>query len=199
MLLNRMREDVHDFYLKLRMLDRMIESVEFERAYESAVDFRMLKLGMEELDIDIIKFFILLNRDPGELSGRELRRAARHYNVAFWSRLSKEELIDEVTNAGQHSRTREIARQVDLLSNPSEDTARDANGIHTSSGGATLSRRIGIYNLSADAARVASSLRCKSIGSREHVGEHDSDGSHRPEGAEDTGEVTNGPQILLES
>lgn len=199
MLLNRMREDVHDFYLKLRMLDRIIETEEFERAYESAVDFRMLKVGIEQLDIDIIKFFILLNRDPGELSFRELRRAAKHYNVAFWSRLTKFELIKEVTDAGFNCRTCEIARQIDILSGFGEHQTSNANRRDTSPGGATLSCHLGLYSISADAARVARSLRCKSIGPGSHVGEHGSTGNKGPSGAEDSGERTNGPQILLES
>lgn len=199
MLLNRMREDVHDFYLKLRMLDRIIETEEFERAYESAVDFRMLKLGIETLDIDIIKFFILLNRDPGELSFRELRRAARHYNVAFWSRLSKTELIDEVTNAGFNCRTREIDRQVDILFNSGGHQTPDAYGGDSLAGCAIVSQRVGLYSMSDAAARVASRLRREGTGNGEHVGEHGDARSPRTSGTEDTGEVTNGPSILLES
>ena len=128
MLLNRIQEDVHDFYLKLRMLDRLIDTIEFERAYETAVDYRMLKLGLEQLDMEIIKFFITLNRDPGELSHRELRRVAKHYNVPHWSRLSKPELIEEVTNAGQYAADREISRQVDLLSDSRKNKAFNADG-----------------------------------------------------------------------
>lgn len=198
MLLNRLREDVHEFYLKLRMLDRILETIEFERAYESAVDFRLLKLGIETLDIGIIKFFILLNRDPGELSLRELRRAARHYNVAFWSRLTKFELIDEVTDAGLNSRIREIARQIDFLSNASKDKTSDANRSHASSGRATISQHVGIYSVSAEAATVASRLRRKSISPGENVGKYETDRSDRTSGTEDTGERTNGPPILLE-
>ncbi len=163
MLLNRLKEDVHEFYLKLRMLDRILDTIEFERAYESAVDFRMLKLGIETLDVDIIKFFILLNRDPGELSLRELRRAARHYNVAFWSRLTKLELINEVTDAGLKCRTCEIARQIDLLSDPRTDKASNAYGGNSPTGGTVISLNVGIYSVSAEAARVASRLRSKSI------------------------------------
>ncbi len=199
MLLNRLREDVHEFYLKLRMLDRILETIEFERAYEIAVDFRILKLGIESLDVDLIKFFILLNRDPGELSLRELRRAARHYNVAFWSRLTKLELIKEVTDAGLNCRACEIARQIDLLSDSSGDQTPDANRRNPSSGVAVVSLHVGIYHLSADAARVASCLRRKSTGARTDVGEHDAHGNNRTPRAEDSGEVTNGPPILLES
>lgn len=185
--LNRMREDIHDFYLKLRMLDRIIETVEFERSYEYAVDFRMLKSGIETLDIDIIKFFILLNRDPGELSLRELRRAARHYNVAYWSRLTRNELIEEVTDAGQHSRTREVDRQIDILSNFSPDKTSDADRGDLSSGGAVISQRIGLYSMSPKAAAMASRLRREKISSGTHVGEHEIDGSRRSTGTEDIG------------
>lgn len=199
MLLNRIQEDIHEFYLKMRMLDRLIETIEFERAYESAVDFRMLRLGIEQLDMDIIKFFITLNRDPGELSYRELRRVAKHYNVPHWSRLSKPELIEEVTNAGQYAADREISRQVDLLSNIGTDKARNADGSDPLAGRATISRHIGIYRCSSQAATMASCLRSKSIGTRRDVGEHDDDGSDRTPRAEDTREVTNGPPIVLES
>ncbi len=187
MLLNRLREDAHEFYLKLRMLDRILETIEFERAYEAAVDFRMLKLGIESLDVDIIKFFILLNRDPGELSLRELRRAARHYNIPFWSRLTKLELINEVTDARLNCRTCEIARQIDLLSNPVGNKAPDANRGNPLTGCATISCRLGLYYLSADAARVESRLRSKRIGAREHVDDLLNDGSNRAEGTEDSG------------
>lgn len=199
MLLNRIREDVHEFYLKMRMLDRIVDTIEFERAYETAVDFRMLKLGIEQLDIEIIKFFIILNRDPGELSHRELRRIAKHYNVPHWSRLSKPELIDEVTHAGQYAADREISRQVDLLSNIGTNKARDADGRDPLAGRATISRHIGIYRCSAQAAAMASCLRSKSINSRRDVEKHDNVGSDRTSRTKDTGEVTNGPPILLEN
>lgn len=199
MLLVNLREDIHDFYLNLRMLDRILETEEFERSYESAVDFRILKMGIEQLDIELIKFFILLNRDPGELSLRELRKAAKHYNVAFWSRLNKVELIGEVIDARQYCRTREIDRQIDLLSNPSKDQASDANRRDSSSRRCTVSRSFGIYHLSASATRVEISLRLEKARAREHVGEHGSDGCDGSERTEDTRDVTNGPQILLEN
>ncbi len=197
--INRVREDVHDLYLKLRMLDRIIETEEFERAYEGAVDFRMLKDGIEELDVDIIKFFILLNRDPGELSIRELRKVARHYNVAFWSRLDREELIEETTNQGLNSRTREIARQIDVLSNSSKGPSQHADGRDALAGRATISRSIGIHIFSDAAATVECCRRRKSLSAGTHVGEHGDAGGDRAEGAEDTRDSPNGPQILLES
>ncbi len=198
MLLNRIREDVHEFYLKMRMLDRLIDTIEFERAYETAVDFRMLKLGLEELDMEIIKFFITLNRDPGELSHRELRRIAQHYNVPHWSRLSKPELIEEVTNAGQYAADREISRQVDLLSDARENKARNADGSDPLAGRATISRHIGIYRCSSQAAAMASCLRSKGIDPRRDVEEHVDVGSDRSKRTEDTREITNGPPNLLE-
>ena len=197
--LDRVRQDIHDFYLKLRMVDRLIETVEFERAYESAVDFRMLKAGIEELDVDIIKFFIILNRDPGELSLRELRRVAKHYNVPYWSRIDREELIKETTDQGLNSRTREVARQIDVLSDTGGDTTRDADRGNTPAGSATISRRIGIHLFAAESITGECSQRRERLSAGKHVGKHGFDGNKGSEGAEDSGESTCGPPILLES
>lgn len=197
MLLNRMREDIHDFCLKLRMLDRILETQEFEEAYEAAVDFRMLKLGIENLDLDTIKFFISMNKDPEELSMRELRRVSRQYNIAFWSRLSREELLKEVIDAGQHSRAREIDRQVDILSDIGGDQTSDADGTNPLAGCAIVSRRIGLYSISADAATVASRIRRERLSARRDVAEHGDDGNHRTSGTEDTGQIIEGPSDVL--
>lgn len=96
----RLQDKFHQRLLKFRSFNRILKSTDFEIAYENAVYDDKCELNeiLERAEPKELKSWIskLTQSELETLSYRELRRRAQMANVHRWSRLSKEELIDEL-------------------------------------------------------------------------------------------------------
>lgn len=126
-MLQALQEEMHEFFLKIRILDRIFCSIEFERAFDEAVDFRLLKTAIENLDLDLVKFWITQNTDPAELPLRQLRKLAMLYNIPRWSRQDKSELIESVQNATGVRRRAIVTEQIETFSAASRNQSGHAD------------------------------------------------------------------------
>ena len=99
----------HKKTLRMRAIDRILCTREFEDALERAGESEIISLHriLEQLDIPILQqwIFELLYGPMEHLSHRQLRELAKNMNVSRWSRLSKDELIEELEACTKRSET----------------------------------------------------------------------------------------------
>lgn len=92
----------HEKMLVYRAIDAYIVTDRFERAYEKAGAHHRAELLviLKSENLDALKTWVYtrLIGPLDEQSYRELRERAKQQNVSRWSRLSKDELLEELCN-----------------------------------------------------------------------------------------------------
>ena len=91
------REELHSAILKMRSLERMLESKEFEIAFKKATDeqVKTLQSMLKAQSVLAVRRWIrdLIEEPLGLRSYRALRDLAKNENVPRYSRLNRDQLI----------------------------------------------------------------------------------------------------------
>jgi hypothetical protein len=97
----KLREEVHNRVLKIRQIEHLVASARFGKAWDLADPDEQgaLKLMLANADAQAVNTWIsnFLHSDLGELSWRELMKLAKDRHIRKYSRLSKLDLIVEIT------------------------------------------------------------------------------------------------------
>lgn len=91
---------IHNQILKLRSIERLLQSDKFEDAYGAAMgkDFEGLDWILKNLNFKQLKVWIFkINEGSLEtMSSRRLKELCKEQSVPYWSRLDRQEMIEEL-------------------------------------------------------------------------------------------------------
>jgi len=91
---------IHNQILKLRSIERLLQSDKFEDAYGAATgeDFKELDTILKILNIKQLKLWIFkINEGSLEtMSSRRLKELCKEQSIPYWSRLDRIEMIEEL-------------------------------------------------------------------------------------------------------
>ena len=108
------KNDVHNRTLNFRALDRLVNSFEFEEAFNIDSNNEKVRIAIIEGNIEFIEKWInsTLTREIGELSIRKLRLLASELEVKYYTSLKRNELIQEILKAKNDNRIKETVSRV---------------------------------------------------------------------------------------
>lgn len=97
--------NIHQRCLNFRALDRLVQSSEFEKAFQSDPHNVRLQFALQSGDIVWIQEWIesIITRELGEMNLRSLRRIAGQLFIPNYTTYTKDELIVLITQV-KHAR-----------------------------------------------------------------------------------------------
>lgn len=110
MSISELRAQVHLRSLDHRAMDRLVHSKEFEQAFSLDPDNVFIHFSIMSGDTHTVETWIeaTLKRQIGELSMRKLRDLASRLGIAFYTSLSKPDLIARIIQVQHDRRTQEV-------------------------------------------------------------------------------------------
>lgn len=114
MSLNQLKKRVHELLLSYRSMDRLVESRQFQEAYDLTKDKAELINRVLEADTDYVNKHVgqMLETEVGTLSMSQLRQRASDLGIARYTTYTKDQLIVHIIQVLHARRIKETPGRV---------------------------------------------------------------------------------------
>lgn len=106
--------DLHQEILKLRALERIVLSESFKKAWEESdkTDQEIARVIITSRNIEELKKWIFeITEDLEELSYNKLRNMASKMRIAYYAKMTRDQLIKEIKHAKKQAGSRRVDSQ----------------------------------------------------------------------------------------